>query len=306
MLSNSMSWGDAYALLTAVSWSFALILFRIGSFKQDTIPLKLVHNAVALVFFALSLPLLAQPLWMDITFRQWTLVIVSALLGITIGDTFHMAALRRLGPGRTAVLDCLYSPFVLIFAYLFDREMLTSIELLGASLILFGVGLSALEAPHHQNISRKDFWIGTLFATLTAASLALCVMMVRDILPQTSVLTMTAYRFLAGTVLLIVWSLLRGHSIRYLTQGFSLDRSFGWNVVAGFLGPYLSTVLWFLGFKYTLAGRAAFLNQSSSIFVLLLARVILKEPLYLHRVLAVVVALIGIVVLTLARSASFN
>ncbi len=293
--------GDLYAILTAVAWSFALILFRIGTFSHDTLPLKILHNSIALLFFATTIPLLHQPLWPDLILTDWLWLLLSAFLGITLGDTFHMASLRRLGPGRTAILDCLYSPAVLFYAYVFYAEILKGTEFLGAALILSGVFVAS-SCSSHREVSRNDFFLGLAFGVLAQLSVALCVMLVRPILFKTSILTFTAYRFLFANIVLIIWAFVREPSWRRTFRSFQWNKQFGWDVLAAFLGPYLATVLWFLGFKYTLSGRAALLNQMSSVFILILARWILKEALTIHKVVALSLAICGIVILTLSRS----
>ena len=45
---------------------------------------------------------------------------------------------------------------------------------------------------------------------------------------------------------------------------------------ASVIGNYLSMFLWILGFKYALASRAAILNQTHTIFLLILATLLLS------------------------------
>jgi drug/metabolite transporter (DMT)-like permease len=45
------------------------------------------------------------------------------------------------------------------------------------------------------------------------------------------------------------------------------------------LGPFLATLLWIAGFKYETPGRVAIFNQLSTVFVVLWAWLILKEPM---------------------------
>jgi drug/metabolite transporter (DMT)-like permease len=51
--------------------------------------------------------------------------------------------------------------------------------------------------------------------------------------------------------------------------------------------------------KYTKVGVAAILNQSSTIYILILAAIFLKEPLTRRKLVASLVALAGIVLVTL-------
>jgi drug/metabolite transporter (DMT)-like permease len=57
-------------------------------------------------------------------------------------------------------------------------------------------------------------------------------------------------------------------------------------------------MLWVAGMKYTKAGAAAILNQTSTIYVLLLASVFLKEPLTRRKIVASILAIGGIVLIT--------
>ena len=59
------------------------------------------------------------------------------------------------------------------------------------------------------------------------------------------------------------------------------------------LGTYLSVILWLLGFKYTLAGKAAIYNQLSTILIIILARVFLKESMNLRKWFAVILSVCG-------------
>jgi len=46
-----------------------------------------------------------------------------------------------------------------------------------------------------------------------------------------------------------------------------------------FFGSYLSLLCWLAGFKYAQAGIAALLNQTSTVLIVLLAAIVLKQPL---------------------------
>jgi drug/metabolite transporter (DMT)-like permease len=66
------------------------------------------------------------------------------------------------------------------------------------------------------------------------------------------------------------------------------------------LGSYLALIFWIAGMKYSMAGPAAILNQTSSIYVLIFASIFLKEPFTTRKVVASVLAIAGIVMVTLA------
>jgi len=64
------------------------------------------------------------------------------------------------------------------------------------------------------------------------------------------------------------------------------------------LGSYLGLMCWVGGLKYTKVGVATILNQSSTIYILILAAIFLKEPFTRRKFAASLVALAGIVLVT--------
>jgi drug/metabolite transporter (DMT)-like permease len=80
---------------------------------------------------------------------------------------------------------------------------------------------------------------------------------------------------------------------------FRPSRAWRFSLPAAFLGSYLALMFWIAGMKYTEVGVAAILNQSSTILVLILAAVFLKEPFTRRKLMACSLALAGIVLVTL-------
>ena len=65
-------------------------------------------------------------------------------------------------------------------------------------------------------------------------------------------------------------------------------------VAAAFLGQYVSMVLWMAGYKYAEASVAAVLNESASVFIVLLAALFLREGLDARRLTGVACTLSGV------------
>ena len=105
-----MSQGDLYAILAGLVWSFCVILMRISGYKIRPVALTLFKSFVAVLFFALLLPILREPYFQDLSARDYGRLAISAVLGITIADTMYAAALNRLGASLQALASCTYSP----------------------------------------------------------------------------------------------------------------------------------------------------------------------------------------------------
>jgi drug/metabolite transporter (DMT)-like permease len=283
--------GDILSILTACVWSTAVILFKISGHHLPPGPLKVFQNTISVVLFSALLIVLGEPLTLDLDGATWARVIASAILGITLGDTFYLAAINRLGAGFQALVDGLYSPTVMLLAYLILGESVSAQILLGASFVLFAIVLAHFDSASEQ-IPRRTMWIGILYAALSQVGMASCVVMVRDLLRIHSLYTLTAYRFLFGTVILILFYLLNGAG-RELWAGFRPSRRWKVLLPGAVLGPFLATLLWFAGFKYTTAARAAVYNQLSTVLILLLASFFLNERLTPRRLWALGISVVG-------------
>lgn len=285
-------WGDLLAVSTALVWSFAVIFFRWGSDNIGTLPLKIFHNLVATVLFFICIPVFSQPWMPSLTASEWTLVLVSALLGITIGDTLYVAAIRRIGAGGQALLDCLYAPTIILLAFFAFEESFSLWGWVGSSLIIAAVFIAHQAPADSLTRDLKSHRIGLLYGILSQFAMALCIILIRDILRKDSVLAITAYRYIFGTLSLMILAWPR-HSWGRMFSGFQWNQSLKSSLMGTFLGPFLATLLWFASFKYTTAGRAAIYNQLSTIFIILLAWIFLKEPLTRPKLVAVVLAVAG-------------
>ena len=59
------------------------------------------------------------------------------------------------------------------------------------------------------------------------------------------------------------------------------------------MGTYLSVIFWLSGFKYTLASRAAIYNELSTIMIIILASIFLKESMTKQKWIAIIFAVSG-------------
>jgi len=289
--------GELCAVGAALSWACAVILFRKSG---DTVPpfeLTLFKTLLALLIFVPAIPLFGEPLVPAVPAVDWVALLVSGLVGITFADALFFVSLKRLGAGLTAVVDCLYSPWVILLSVLLLGETLGPAQLVGALLVVSAILVgSAGGAP--AGTSRRDLLVGLLAGVLSMASMAASVILVKDVLDRAPLLWTTALRLVGGlgglALLSLVWPRWRG-------AWKVLRPAPVWRVMipAVLLGNVVALAAWLAGFKHTSASVAAILNQLSTIFIFLLAAVFLREPLTARRGLAVVLAVSGGILATM-------
>lgn len=292
--------GQSCALLTALIWALAIVLFKRGGETVPPLALNLFKNTVGLVLLAVTL-LIWRPDFGDFASRpakDYWILLASGFIGIAVADTIFLHALNLVGVGIQAIVDCLYSPFVILFAYLLLAESLSPHHYAGAGLILSAVLISSRHKPP-PNRTPRQITIGVLLGAVSMALMAYGIVLAKPVLDSHGgdfpLLWATALRLLAGTLPLALW--IPFSAERAAARAiFKPGPAWRFCVPGAFLGAYLSMILWLAGFKYIeKSGIAGILNQTSTVFALIFATVILKEGFTRRKLLAVLLAMGGVV-----------
>lgn len=125
------------ALGAAACWTFTAILAAPGVHHFGAV----AFNRYRVVFAGLVLIAISSllGLWQSLPDNSMLTLIGSSLVGIVIGDTALMQALKRIGPRRNSVLFATSAPMAAGMGFLWLGETLSTNILLGCGLILFGV-----------------------------------------------------------------------------------------------------------------------------------------------------------------------
>jgi drug/metabolite transporter (DMT)-like permease len=291
MLLNLPHLGEILALSCALLWAIAVILFRKSGETVSPSGLNLFKNTLALILFIPTSLILKVPLFPEISLGDYMIVMASGIIGLTISDTLFFRSLNLLGAELSAIVDCLYSPFIIGLSVLFLKERMSGLQILGVVLIISAVlGVSGIREKKY--ISKRDLGMGILFGVLAMATMAVGIVMLKPVLNRTPLLWVTEARLLAGCAGLAVYLLFHPRGKQIFGSLVSV-RNWQYMLPGSFLGAYLAMVIWLGGMKYTQASIASALNQTSNIFVFILAAIILKEPVTLIRVIAIILAFSG-------------
>jgi drug/metabolite transporter (DMT)-like permease len=285
--------GEFLALASALVWAVAVILFRISGKTVSPFALNLFKNTVALLLFLPLLPLLGVPFLPAASAEDYVLLLVSGFLGIAISDTLFLTALNMLGASLLAIVDCVYSPFIIVLSYVFLGERLNPWQFLGVLLIAAAIAVMAWKSTgENGKVPRRDLFRGIVLGVLAMLTVAVGIVMIKPMLARTDVFWATAMRLAGGIGGLLLF--LPFHPRRRSVLAPLLDVS-QWKVLvpASVLGSFFSLLFWVAGMKFTLASVAAVLNQMNVIFVFILAAVFLGEKAAPWKIAAVALAFIG-------------
>ncbi|HMQ11260.1 MAG TPA: DMT family transporter [Oligoflexia bacterium] len=283
--------GEIFALSTALTWATSVILFKKVSDDHDAMFMNLGKNIVAMIALVITLALM--PSMLNFMPRNhFIYLLLSGIVGIGLADTYFFKSLQYVGASWIALIECLYSPFVVFFAWAILLEQLDFMFFVGGSLILLSLALPIM-SKQQLVISKSNLKKGIFYGCLAMGLMAIAITVIKPILEQYSVLQSSSIRTLGGLLFLIVQSLFT-HKNKSLNLTLDLfKRSGKMFIPAALMGSYLAYIFWIAGFKYTQASKAALLNQTSTVFTILLAYFFLKEPLHRVKVVSIVLAACG-------------
>jgi drug/metabolite transporter (DMT)-like permease len=283
--------GEIFALGSGLVWAVAIILFRILGRKIHPLSLNLFKTVLAFVLILITVLVFGQPLFPDVPARDIVLLLISGVVGIAVSDTLFFQSLNRIGASPLAIVDCLYSPFVIGLSFLFLGERMTGWQLFGVVLIVSAI-LTVTRHKSEERVSRKDLVSGIAFGVLAVLFIAVSIVIIKPVLDSTPLVWSTTVRLFGGTAALALFVPFHPDRRRILAPLADLSN---WRALlpASFFGSYVSLLLWLGGMKYARVSVAAALNQLNAIFIVVLAAIFLKERLTPWKIVAVALAFAG-------------
>jgi drug/metabolite transporter (DMT)-like permease len=292
--------GELYSVGCAVLWSAATILFRKSGEQVPPVALNLFKNAVALLLFSASLAVRGDAFFpAEVAGQDWAVLLISGVVGIGIADSLFLASLNRLGAGGYAIVSALYAPLAVLVAFLYLSEPIGPSLLAATALMVAAILLGTWQPWTAQaRADARRVTGGVAIGALAMLLMAVAIVFAKPVLDRTDPWWATTVRVAGGLIFIVGQGLLPRHRpsvVRCLRPGRL------WRVAlpAAVIGSYLAMIVWILGMKYTRASTAAVLNQTSTIFTVILGWVFLAERVTVRKLLAVAFAFGGAVVATL-------
>lgn len=288
--------GETFALVTALIWAFSVILFKKSGESFHPIALNLFKNTLTLILLLPTMFLLGETVYRQAPATDYLLLLASGALGIGISDTLFFKSLNLLGAGLSAIVDCLYAPFIIIMSMIWLDESLSVWQFVGVAMIVSAV-LTATSRNHGGNLTRRDLWWGVFYGVAAMAVNAVGIVMVKPLLNRSPLLWVCLIRLIGGMMILAVVMLLHSGR-REVFKTLALRKGWKYAVPGAFFGTYIALLLWLAGMKFTQASIASALNQTSNIFVFVFAALLLREPINRQRTIGIVLGVAGAILVT--------
>lgn len=298
--------GIAFAGICALSWSIGIILFKVCSERIDPIGLNIYKNLVGLGLMLPTWYILEsqfhQP-WFSLA-KSNIILFASGFIGIGIADSLYLSALKKLGAGRTAIVDSVYIPFVALVSFVYLSEEVSWVQLMGIALVVGAilsltpkkpVGDNSDGCPHE---ARKN-QMATLACILSVFATATGIVVCKPIMQEVPLIWLVTYRLGAGVIGSFLFLFFFKKQRRKVLLSPLRSPNQALLFLSAFMGTYLAMMFWIAGFKYEQAAVAAVVNQSSTLMVIFMAAVFLKEKLSKRKLALAGVATLGVIIVSL-------
>ena len=285
-----MGLGEFLSLLCALLWAFAVIFYKRAGDHFNAYEMNLFKSAFVMVLMIPTVLVFEGMVIPTTTSSQFWVIFISGFVGIMLADLFYLRALQLIGASLTGLTGSLYSPFVVSLSLLYLGEVLHFWQYIGMMLVLIGVIIVGFRRKSVENIHPP--LKGFVYAVLAVFFTALGIVIIKPVSNELPFFWIILIRSFGGFVTMVLYGVVMGKPLSI----FHVIKAEGgkWLILGTFIGQYLSMMVWVAGYKYTSASIASILNETASIFILLLSWLMLGETLSKRKFIGVVITLSGV------------
>jgi drug/metabolite transporter (DMT)-like permease len=256
------------AVTASFGWATGIVLAQNPAQKLGTFEFTRIQLIACSAILATISTIMGY--WQTIAWGYWLSFVASICFGIVLGNLAMIECLRRGGPRRTELLLSLKAPMVAVMAYLWYGETPSGMDLLGAGIVLSGVGLAIFFGANNK--SNSDATTGSLVTIVLLGVVATgfqgfgFLIMKPALLVGTEPVAASAIRLLGAAFLISIVALWPAKI--FGSHSELTPRLLGRTILPGFIGYGVSSTLLLYAFANFDAGIATVLGSLSPVLVL--------------------------------------
>lgn len=187
-------------LLTTFFWAGNIVAGKFALTGFDPLALAQVRMAAAAILYSLLFLLLRGRPSIRLTRRQWLIIGLMALTGITLNQIFYIGGLARTSVTHTGLIQTVVPVMVLVLSGCMGMEVVTRRKLSGMGMAFAGVTWLVLErAPRGSGAH----WSGDVMLVVAESVFAYYTILTKEVAHLYDTLTLNMLVFGLGAVLLI-------------------------------------------------------------------------------------------------------
>ena len=292
--------GELACLLGAGMWAVAVAIFRRPIQQFGAPAVNLVKSVIATLLLGLTVVVTGQAgVLAGAGAVPLGLIAASGLIGLTLGDTALFAAVGRIGPYRTMLLQTLAPVFTALFAVLWLDTVPTGREILGAFVILSGVLMVITPARGSAPgpvAGGGSLRTGYLFGILSALGQGVGIVLAKDGMETIPFVPATFFRLVVAAAGLVILTAMSGR-LRRVLHAVRDRRSLGRMAGASFLGTYLAMMCMMAGVWLAPPAVSATLLSTTPVFSLFIDAKATREKIAPRKILGTFIAILGVALL---------
>ena len=291
--------GELAALVAAIFWSIAVIIFRSASMVISPFLITSLKNTIALILFLVTFIVLDIPLWYDDFSKiDYIKIAISGCLGMGFADAIFIYSLSRIGANRIAIVNSFEPVSIYFFSTIMLGTILSFQQLIGFVIVVVSILLITYEkdVDDIDQIVKRN---GMAFQICAVLLSSFGIVLIKPVLSKIDGLIylqlwVTVFRLFPGVIIAWIIFLFQKNKVKLLSplKNFKIL----WKIIlSSSLGTYLALSFWILGYaNIQKPPIASILGQTSAIFIIILAWIFLKEKISKLRLVSILFAGIGV------------
>jgi drug/metabolite transporter (DMT)-like permease len=294
-VASALLLGELACLGAALCWAISVALFRKPIAREGAVTVNFGKNTIAAVLFGSTAAVLGQLAgFTELPPAAIGALVLSGLLGLTLGDSALFLAVGSLGAHRALLFQTLAPIFAALCSWLLAGELLTALQAAGVALVLAGV--TVVVAPAKGEARQPLAWVGIAWATTAAFGQGAGIALTKTAMATVPVFAASFIRqgsAVLGLVLVLALQKKLRHSLGLFTAG----NRFLPILFPAVLSAYIGFSLMMLGIARAPASVAAVLLAVTPVFSLFLDAATGHGKLTWRGLLGTAVAVAGVAVL---------
>jgi len=289
--------GEISALASALCWALSNVLIKSQTDRIDAVALNILRSIGAAVFLVLIFIFSGKIGDLSrISLYPVMLLVGSSVVGLGLGDTLYFRSMGLIGVARSFPITNVSVLFTAVIAYVFLKENLSWLIILGGVLIIAGVYLIAApprgkEEKGPGNPDPKVMAKGTGLVLGASACWAVSITTVKVALESLSPLVANVIRL--PVIILLLFMFYPSRIGMFKSRKYPL-RSLAIVLGAGIVGIGLGGLLFLFSIQQAGAAKASILTSISPLFATAISIAFLKERINLRIGIGALLSVVGV------------
>ena len=291
--------GELSALVAALCWSIAVIIFRSASKELSPILITALKNTIAFIFFIILFILLDIPFWYSgFNYSDYIKIIISGSLGMGIADVLFIFSLSKIGANRIAIINCFEPGVIYFFSMIMLGTILSFQQFIGFIIVIISMLIISYEKDL-DDIDPKIKKNGMLLQIMAVIISSFGIVLIKPVLINTNNIIstqiwVTVFRLFPGLVVSWIIFLFQKNK-RLLILPLKQSRILWKIIISSGLGTFMALGFWIIGYaNIDTPPIASIIGQTSVIFIIILSYIILNEKISKSRIISMIIGLLGV------------